>query len=326
MGIALSSSDYERAEDILRDADTAMYRAKSSGKARHEIFDKAMHAHAMKLLQLETDLRQAVERQEFVLHYQPIVSLEGGAPRGFEALVRWRHPELGFISPAEFVPVAEDTGLIIPIGAWVLREACHQLRRWREEFPADPPLFMSVNLSAKQFAHTGLINEVAAILRETGLDPRSLKLEITESVVMENVEAATGMLKELRSLGAQLSIDDFGTGSSSLSYLHRFPINTLKIDRSFVAKMTENGENAEIVRTIVVLAQNLGMDVVAEGVETNEQLVLLRALGCEFGQGYLFSKPVGVELAEEFISNNYSPSVTALDTGDLVAVRSELLA
>jgi diguanylate cyclase (GGDEF)-like protein/PAS domain S-box-containing protein len=312
IGIAPSSTGYERAEDILRDADTAMYRAKSLGKARHEIFDKAMHARAINLLQLETDLRKAIERQEFFIQYQPIVDLDTFSLRGFEALVRWRHPERGFISPIDFIPVAEETGMIIQIGEWVLREACRQIQRWQVIFPSDPPLFISVNLSGKQFTQEDLIHEVSYILNETKIDPRSLKLEITESMVMENVEAATELLKQLRGLGVQLSIDDFGTGYSSLSYLHRFPIDTLKIDRSFVTQMSENNENAEIVRTIVMLAQNLGMDVVAEGVETNEQLALLRKLGCENGQGYFFSRPVDVAGAEKIIADTYTFSVPAM--------------
>ncbi len=312
MGIAPSATGYDRAEDILRDADTAMYRAKSAGKARYEIFDKAMHARAINLLQLETDMRRALEREEFLIHYQPIVALEDFRLRGFEALVRWAHPERGFISPMDFIPVAEETGMIIPLGEWVLREACRQMHLWQERFPVDPPLYMSVNLSSKQFSQTNLINTVSFILDETGVNPTSLKLEITESVVMENIEVATEMLRQLRALGVKLSIDDFGTGYSSLSYLHRFPIDTLKIDRSFVSRMSGNNENTEIVRTIIVLAQNLGMDVVAEGVETNDQLMLLKKLGCENGQGYFFSKPVNNDGAQRIISDTYSSLVSPL--------------
>ncbi|HYO63874.1 MAG TPA: EAL domain-containing protein [Pyrinomonadaceae bacterium] len=306
VGIAPSSPNYERAEDILRDADTAMYRAKTLGKARHEVFDKAMHARAINLLQLETDLRRAVEREEFFIHFQPIVDLENFKLRGFEALVRWQHPERGFVSPIDFIPVAEETGLIAQIGEWVLRESCRTMQKWQKQFPSDPPLFISVNLSGRQFAQHDLINEIAYILNETKIDPHSLKLEITESVVMENIETATEMLRQLRALGVQLSIDDFGTGYSSLSYLHRFPIDTLKIDRSFVTLMAENNENMEIVRTIILLAQNLGMDVVVEGVETNDQLALLRKLGCENGQGYFFSRPVSTEGAEKIIGDTYA--------------------
>jgi diguanylate cyclase (GGDEF)-like protein/PAS domain S-box-containing protein len=313
IGIALSSREYERPEDILRDADTAMYRAKSLGKARHETFDTGMHSQAIKLLQLETDLRRALERKEFLVVYQPIMSLETGLLRGFEALIRWPHPERGLISPMDFIPVAEDTGMIVQIGEWVLREACQQMHRWQVIFPSDPPIFMCVNLSVKQFSQQDLIDKVAGILQETRLAPTSLKLEITESAVMENVETATKMLNQLRALGVQLAMDDFGTGYSSLSNLHRFPINTLKIDRSFITRMVENNENAEIVRTISGLAQNLGMDVVAEGVETPEQLEILRALGCQFGQGYFFSKPLDTGSAEEFICHAYSPTVKVLE-------------
>ncbi|HEX5709409.1 MAG TPA: EAL domain-containing protein, partial [Pyrinomonadaceae bacterium] len=302
IGIAPSSTEYDDPEDILRDADTAMYRAKSLGKARHEVFDKAMHALAVNLLQLETDLRRALERKEFFVHYQPIVALSDFRLCGFEALVRWQHPERGLISPLDFIPVAEDTGQIIAIGEWTLLEACRQMRRWQKQYPSDVPLYISVNLSGKQFTQPDLIERVRAIIEKTRLDPRSLKLEITESVVMENIETATEMLKQLRAIGVQLSIDDFGTGYSRLSYLHRFPIDTLKIDRSFVMRMVENSENSEIVRTIVMLAQTLGMDVVAEGVETKEQLALLRKLGCESGQGYYFSRPATVNGAEQLIA------------------------
>ncbi|HYN84121.1 MAG TPA: EAL domain-containing protein [Pyrinomonadaceae bacterium] len=314
LGIAPSTTGYEQAEDILRDADTAMYRAKSLGKARYEIFDKAMHARAINLLQLETDMRRAIERQEFFVHYQPIVALDGFRLQGFEALVRWHHPQRGYISPMDFIPVAEETGLIIALGEWVLRESCKQMQRWQTIFPCDPPLFISVNLSSKQFSQNDLINQVSSVIHDTTINPRSLKLEITESVVMENIETATEMLKDLRALGVQLSIDDFGTGYSSLSYLHRFPIDTLKIDRSFVTHMSENNENTEIVRTIIVLAQNLGMDVVAEGVETKEQLALLNELGCENGQGYYFSKPVNREGAEKIIADTYSSLLPVLPT------------
>jgi diguanylate cyclase (GGDEF)-like protein/PAS domain S-box-containing protein len=302
LGIAPGSTDYALPEEVLRDADTAMYRAKSLGKARHEVFDKEMHAVAMNLLQMETDLRGAVERGEFFIQYQPIVSLEDFGVRGFEALMRWQHPERGIISPMDFIPVAEESGQIVSIGQLALEEACRQMMRWQEQFPSDPPLFVSVNLSSRQFTEPRLIEQVKQILDETGLAPRSLKLEITESVVMQNIDTATEMLRQLRSLGVQLSIDDFGTGYSSLSYLHRFPIDTLKVDRSFVMRMADNNENSEIVRTIMMLAQNLGMDVVAEGVETREQLSLLRELGCQYGQGYLFSKPVGADGAVRIVA------------------------
>jgi len=303
IGIAPSTTAYDNAEEILRDADTAMYRAKSLGKNRHEVFDKVMHDRAMRLLQLETDLRRAVEREELSLNYQPIISLKTGKIAGFEALVRWNHPSNGFISPSEFIPIAEETGLIIPLGAWVLREACRQMRAWMQADEWRRPLTISVNLSSKQFTQPDLIEQVAAILNETGLPATCLKFEITESMVMENVETAVHMLSELRALGVELSIDDFGTGYSSLSYLHRFPINTLKIDRSFVMRMTDNAENGEIVRTIITLARSLDMNVVAEGVETQVQLEQLRMLDCDFGQGYLFSRPANIEAASQLLAD-----------------------
>lgn len=302
IGIALSSTGYDRTEDLLRDADIAMYRAKELGKARHEVFDKVMHAHALELLRLENDLRRALERQEFEVYYQPITSLFTGTLTGFEALLRWRHPERGLVSPLEFIPVAEETGLIIPLGQWVLREACRQLRTWQTQFPMKDPLKISVNLSGKQLKELDLIAQIDQILEETGLDGSHLKLEITESVLMDNADTATKMLLQLRARNIQLSVDDFGTGYSSLSYLHRFPVNTLKIDRSFVSQMNPNDRNSEIVRTIVTLAHSLRMDVIAEGVETPEQLSALKILKCEQGQGYFFSKPLTKEAAGKLLA------------------------
>ena len=315
IGIALSAMSYSKAEDILRDADTAMYRAKSEGKGRYEVFDKVMHARAMSLLQLENDLRRAIERKEFVVHYQPIINLENDTLSGFEALVRWQHPERGMVSPAEFIPLAEETDLIVPLGQWVLRESCRQVVEWQKKSPEAAALSISVNLSGKQMRQPDLVDQVQQVLNETGLDPRRLRLEITESVVMENAEMATSMLRQLRSLDVNLSIDDFGTGYSSLSYLHRFPVNVLKIDRSFVGGMDDSTENGEIVRTILTLAHNLGMQVVAEGVETEEQLTKLKSLQCEYGQGYLFAKPLGRDAAEELILRELQSQteLTALD-------------
>ncbi|MBV9389011.1 MAG: EAL domain-containing protein [Chroococcidiopsidaceae cyanobacterium CP_BM_ER_R8_30] len=301
IGIALHLSNYDRPEQLLRDADIAMYKAKMSGKARHEVFDITMHSSAIARLQMETDLRRAIERQEFQLHYQPIVSLDSGKISGFEALVRWQHPERGLVSPIEFIPMAEETGLIVPLGWWVIYEACHQMQVWQAQFLADAPLSISVNISGRQFSQPDLSNQIEQILQELSLDPRTLKLELTESAIVENVESATGMLAQLRKLGVQLCMDDFGTGYSSLNYLHRFPIDMLKIDRSFVSRMSFDNENSEIVRTIVTLAHNLGMNVTAEGVETAEQLALLKELKCEYGQGYFFSKPVNSEAAAAVI-------------------------
>ncbi|HEY2972975.1 MAG TPA: EAL domain-containing protein [Pyrinomonadaceae bacterium] len=305
VGIAPGSTSYNLPDEILRDADTAMYRSKSLGKARHEMFDEEMQAQSVNLLQMENDLRRAFERNEFFINYQPIVALDDFRLCGFEALVRWQHPERGLISPVQFIHIAEESGQILQIGEWVLREACHQLQRWQERFPSDKPLYMTVNLSAKQFAQPDLVDRVRDILTETKIDPAFLKLEITESVVMDDFETAAVMLSQLRALGVRLSIDDFGTGYSSLTYLHQFPIDTLKIDRSFVTRIDK--ENVEIVRTILMLAENLGMDAVAEGVETQEQMTLLRNLSCQSGQGYFFSKPLGVTEAETMISETYYP-------------------
>lgn len=302
IGIAMSSTDYERPEDVLRDADTAMYRAKARGKACYEVFDAAMREKAIARLQLETDLRRAIERLEFRLHYQLIVSLETGKIAGCEALLRWQHPSLGLLLPSEFIAVAEETGLIVPIGNWVLHEACRQLRAWQSSVSLDPSVRISVNLSGRQFRQYDLAGQIRQILSETGLRPDNLKLEITESTIMENPETVTAVLLQLKSLKIQLDIDDFGTGYSSLSYLNRFPVNTLKIDRSFIERMGAAGENAEIVSTIVALAHNLGMDVIAEGVETATQQQQLKALGCEYGQGYFFSDPVDAHKMEALLA------------------------
>ena len=256
-----------------------------------------MHSRAVARLRLENDLRRAIEREEFRVAYQPIIDLETGRLVGFEALARWKHPERGIISPAEFIPLAEETGLIVQVGLQVLEESCRQMREWQLASPSDAGLTVSVNLSAKQLAQPDLVEQIKQVLHRTGLDPRRLKLEITESVVMENADKATHLLNRLRELGVRLSIDDFGTGYSSLSYLHQLPVDTLKIDRSFVARMGEKDENLEIVRTIITLAGNVGMSVIAEGVETERQKAQLKRLGCQFAQGYLFSPPVDAEAA-----------------------------
>ncbi len=301
IGIAFSETGYAVVHDILRDADTAMYRAKALGKARCEVFDQAMHATAVARLQLEAELRRALERQEFRIHYQPIVSLRNGKITGFEALVRWQHPERGLILPSTFIPLAEETGLILFIGKWVLREACRQIRTWREQFPDAFPLTMSVNLSAKEFAQPDLIDHIAHILQETGATANCIRLELTESVAMDNAERTGRLLIDLKRLGVRLSIDDFGTGYSSLSYLRRFPIDTLKIDRSFVQHMDDHAENREIVRTIMMLANNLGMEVIAEGAETSGEVGHLKDLHCEFAQGFFFFKPVDSATAQTIL-------------------------
>jgi diguanylate cyclase (GGDEF)-like protein/PAS domain S-box-containing protein len=318
IGIALAS-DYEQVSDMLRDAETAMHQAKARGKARYEVFGRDMHGELMSRLKMETDLRRACERDELFVDYQPIVSLDSRTLIGFEALVRWRHPEFGLVPPKDFIPVAEETGQILTIGQTVLESACRQAREWQTTYPSAPPLFVSVNLSVKQFNQPGLVENIANLLEQFQLPPRCLKLEITESVFSDNIEAAVGLLTQLRELGVQLSIDDFGTGYSSLSYLQRFPIDTLKIDRSFVTQMMENEENLAIVRTIVALAQNLGMDVVAEGVETEDQLKLLKKLECENGQGYLFSTPLGGRQLDQFIATcNLQPSLDLIEVAACV--------
>jgi diguanylate cyclase (GGDEF)-like protein len=295
IGIALSNLANEQPEEILRDADTAMYRAKSLGKARCEVFDADMRASLMSRLQLETDLRHALERGEFRNFYQPIVALLSGEIAGFEALLRWQHPTRGLLTPNEFIPIAEETGLIRELGWWNLREACRQIREWRAGSVNHRHLTISVNLSAKQFLQQNLVENIRNLLRELALRPEALKLEITESTVMGDPSGAVEMLQQIKSLGIRLAIDDFGTGYSSLSYLHRFPLDTLKIDRSFISALGDNGEGMEIARTILPMANNLGLDVVAEGIETLQQFTLLKELQCKYGQGYYFSRPLSAE-------------------------------
>ena len=313
IGIAPGSPKYRNVQDLLRDADSAMYRAKAMGKSRHEMFDTAMHERALEVLKLETDLRHAIERKEFLLHYQPIVSLADGSLRGFEALVRWRHPDRGLVSPAVFIPMMEETGLIVTLGSWVIAEACRQLRAWHGRFGR--PLTVSVNVSGKQFAKGDLVADVDAALRETELPPHCLTLEITESVMMVNAEEALRILCELRNRGAAISVDDFGVGYSSLSQLHRFPINALKIDRSFIQRIGGEDRDTEIIRTIVTLAHNLKMSVTAEGIETPLQLERVRALGAEAGQGYLFAKPLAVADVETMLQRQANAAETIRRAG-----------
>jgi diguanylate cyclase (GGDEF)-like protein len=304
VGIAHSLGDYLHPEEILRDADTAMYRAKALGRSRHAVFDTAMHTNALSRLRLEVDLRHAVEElistcnSQFQIYYQPIMSLTTGKIAGFESLIRWFHPERGMVSPVEFIPVAEETGLILAIGRWVLQESCNQLQRWQEQLQ-QPDLTISVNVSGRQFLQTDFIPQIEQVLASTQVSAACLKLEITESVLMETATSVTERLEQLRDLGIRLSLDDFGTGYSSLSYLHRFPINTLKVDRSFVKGFGTDQD--QIVRAIVTLAHSLKMDVVAEGIETSAQLQHLVQLGCEYGQGYLFSPPVSHDKAEQML-------------------------
>ncbi len=298
IGIAFGDAHYERAEQPLRDADTAMYQAKAGGKARHEVFDAAMHADVLTMLQLETDLRRAAERNEFELQYQPVVRMADRRVIGFEALIRWRHPQRGLVPPGEFIATAEETGLIAPIGWWVLEQACRQMHAWQARYPVCAPLSVSVNLSASLFRLPDFHDRVAAVVKQAGLDASALKLEITEGALMDRAEASERTLHLLQEAGIQVQIDDFGTGYSSLNYLHRFDIDALKIDRSFVSSLDQDAESREIIQTIVTLARNLGLRTVAEGIETEAQFSCLRELGCDWGQGYLLAVPLdttGVE-------------------------------
>ncbi len=299
IGVVLGPGQYTCPEEILRDADAAMHRAKQQGKSCTVVFDECIHAQALRLLQVETDLRRAIERQELCVYYQPIVALSTGALTGFEALVRWRHPQWGLVSPAEFIPLAEETGLIVSLGRWVLHTACWQMRQWQLTWPEAGRWHISVNLSGRQLLQPDLLAQVAAILADTQLPPPCLCLEITESVLGDYDEAVT-ILQKLKDVGVDSCIDDFGTGHSSLSRLHQFPSDRLKIDRSFVSQVDREREAAEIVRTIMSLAQSLQMDVVAEGVETEAQRRLLQDLACRYAQGFLFARPLPADEVERW--------------------------
>jgi predicted signal transduction protein with EAL and GGDEF domain len=310
IGIASSTSPHTQAEDLMRDADLAMYRAKRAGKARCEVSDTAMHANAVKRLRLETDLRKALEQGEFRVHYQPIVSLQTGKITGFEALTRWQRPE-GILSPIAFIAVAEEIGLIIPMNRLLLREACQHLKSWQAEFPLNPGLTMSVNITPKEFAQPDLASEIGKTLQEVGLDPRCLQLEIIETIAMGDAEKSGQVLAQLKALGVRLSIDDFGTGYSSLSRLRRIPVDTLKIDRTFIMNMDTDPENREIVRTIIMLAHNLGLKVVAEGTETQAHIDQLKQLDCEMAQGYLYSKPADDQAMLKLLAGSGSVAAAA---------------
>jgi len=301
IGVSLSSTGFERPEDLLRDADTAMYRAKSARRGSVELFDSEMRASAVARLQMETELRQAADRHEFCNWYQLIVNLKTAQVRGLEALVRWRHPSGRWIQPGDFISIAEETGIIIPLGRQVLKQACRQLYAWQQLDASETPLMVSVNLSRKQLLQTDLISDIREELDDGGIDPSCLKLEITESMVMLNPERAKTTLLELKALGVGIAMDDFGTGYSSLSYLHKLPLDALKVDRSFVSQIESDAEKLEIVRTIITLAHNLGLEVIAEGIETREQMFILRELGCELGQGYLFSRPLDAGAATDLL-------------------------
>ncbi len=310
VGIAFSTNAGAEAQDVLRDAEIAMYRAKSTGKARCEVFDHATHAGAIKRLQLETDLRKALELNQFRVYYQPIVSLGNGQIVGFETLSRWQRPE-GLVMPGEFIAVADETGIILPINRQLLYDACRQLRSWQALFPSDPPLTINVNITPKQFAQPELASQIGNTLRETGVDPSWVNLEITETIAMADAERSAVVLSELKALGVHLDIDDFGTGYSSLSRLQRFPVDTLKIDRAFVSRMDADPETHEIVRIIVMLAHGLRLKVVAEGVETQAQADMLKDIGCELAQGYLYSRPVAAEAIEQLLRDNRAASISS---------------
>ncbi len=310
IGITMGTSLYQQPEDLIRDACTAMEHAKSSGSQNYAIFHQTMHLQSLTRVQLEHDLVSAIWQNELRVCYQPIVSLEDASLVAFEALVRWQHPTLGLLSPNQFISIAEDSGLIVPIGAWILREACEQMQQWRQQ--AHFHLSMHVNLSARQLDQLDLFSSIQRILADTHLDPKELKLEITESMVFNNLEYAASVLRKIKSLGIQLSMDDFGTGYASLSYLRQLPIDNLKIDRSFVETIDTKGTESEIIQAVIQLAHSLNIDVVAEGVETLEQARYLQGLGCEYAQGYLFAKPLDAVDAEKLLNHNFSDCLQPL--------------
>jgi EAL domain-containing protein (putative c-di-GMP-specific phosphodiesterase class I) len=311
IGITVSTPDrVEGADELLRNADVAMYSAKERGNGRSATFEPSMHKAALERLEMEADLRRAVERQEFQAYYQPLIDLATGTMTGVEALIRWRHPTRGLVPPLEFIPLAEDTGLILPIGRWILREACQQARKWQLLYPDRKPLVVNVNLSARQLQEPGLVEDVAQALAETGLPPHTLVLEITESVLMHDAEATVGWLRELSALGVQLAIDDFGTGYSSLSYLRQFPVNTLKIDKSFVDGVRLGSEQSTLASAIIELGRKLGLKTVAEGIEQADQLAELGALGCDVGQGYLFARPLDSDALEALLAERNADSAS----------------
>jgi predicted signal transduction protein with EAL and GGDEF domain len=298
IGVVVDTAHYTDASELIRDADIAMYRAKANGKNLYQVFDAAMHTQALRRLTLESDLRKAIEREEFQVYYQPVMDILCNQLVGFEALIRWHHPTRGFVSPGEFVPVAEETGLIAAIDQWVSHTACEQLARWQKKFPLCQNLRISINLSAQDLQNPHLLTEIDTLVRNSGLSNHHITLEITESMLIEDVSKTINLLTQLKAKNLQISIDDFGTGYSSLNYLHCLPADTLKIDRSFVSQMCEDHRNHQVVNTIITLGQQLGMAVVAEGVETPEQLQRLQQLGCQFAQGYLFARPVSAEDVE----------------------------
>jgi EAL domain-containing protein (putative c-di-GMP-specific phosphodiesterase class I) len=315
MGIARMDPDVDGVDQLLRNADLAMYRAKAAGQGGYERYDPGMHTQLVERMQLETDLRRALDAGELFLHYQPTIDLASGQIVGAEALARWNHPTRGLVPPSEFIPLAEASGLIQRLGAWVLREACRQAAEWQQANPRrDRPLTLSVNLSGKQLQHAQVIDDVAVALRDSGLPPASLVLEMTESILLDDSETVLDILRQLKELGARLAIDDFGTGYSSLSYLHRFPVDILKIDRSFVERLSHSSDNAELARTVVRLGQSLQLQTVAEGVEDSTQFLTLRRMGCDIGQGYYFGRPMEAADMERLLSDELAVTKTAVAT------------
>jgi diguanylate cyclase (GGDEF)-like protein len=301
IGLILKTDSYQTVEDLIRDADTAMYQAKSMGPGKVRVFSMSMHRQSMMTMSLEQDLRHALEKNEFFLEYQPVVDFMTREVQGFEALLRWRHPARGIISPVQFIPVAEDTGMIREIGLWVMEQACATLGRWHREVPGSAHVTMAVNLSAKQLNMSGLPKKIREIMETTGIQPSDLNLEITETAIMEAPKSALVMLKQIKGLGVGIALDDFGTGYSSLSYLHNFPSDTIKIDRSFVAAIQKDEESLEIVRAIVILGNSLRLNVIAEGIETWKQYEILKNLGCDQAQGFLFSHPLSEPFCHELL-------------------------
>jgi diguanylate cyclase (GGDEF)-like protein len=302
LGIAISSTGFSRPEDALRDADAAMYRAKARGRARFEIADAELHARSLEQLEMESQLREAVESGELRLHFQPVVVMETRKLVGFEALLRWEHPRRGLRAPDEFIPMAEQSGIIVAVGRWALFEACRQMQAWRRAYPGAAELWLSVNLSSRQFLHPDLVQEIHAVLAETGFPPGRLRLEITESVIMDDAPAVRLILHRLREAGIRVAVDDFGTGYSSLSYLHRLPLDALKIDRSFVHQMHADPTREAVIQTVISLSGSLRLDTVAEGVETAEEAAALQRMGCRIGQGFFFSHPLEPDAAERMLA------------------------
>ncbi|MDJ0579737.1 GGDEF domain-containing phosphodiesterase [Crocosphaera sp.] len=309
IGITISDTKYQKFGDILRDTGAALNQAKIKDKASYTIFRQEMYVEAVNRLELDNDLRRAIERQEFELTYQPIVELNTQKVIGFEALIRWQHPKKGLINPGKFIPIAEETGLIIPLSNWILNQGCQQMCEWQKLSDSYQELIISINLSVKQFSENNLVEEIINTLQNSGMNKNCLKLEITESCIIKNTEEVCSILNQLKALGINLSMDDFGTGYSSLSYLHRFPFDTLKIDRSFIKDMSQSIDKLRLTQTIIHLANDFGMEVIAEGIETKKQWEQLKQLGCSYGQGYYFAQPLTAEEVEKIILKGNNPLI-----------------